>query len=180
VRLPRGFAYLAAILDAFSRKVIGWALSRWIDTTLTLQALDGALATRQVPAGLVHHSDQGVQYVSTPYVARLREHGIAISMAAKGNPYENAQAESFFKTLKREEVYLKEYADFGDAEANLGRFIADVYNAKRLHSALAYRPPDEFEALLAAAPESSALSALSTKSLRRRKLASKPLEPHVT
>jgi putative transposase len=169
VRLPRSFAYLAAILDAFSRKVIGWALSRWIDTALALQALDRALATREVAAGLVHHSDQGVQYASTAYVARLAERGIAISMAAKGNPYENARAESFFKTLKREEVYLKEYADFADAEANLGRFIEDVYNAKRLHSALAYRPPDEFEALLAAAPASSPeFSALSTSSTKRK------------
>ncbi len=148
VRLPRAFAYLAAILDAFSRKVIGWAFSRWIDTALTLQALDRALAARPVCPGLIHHSDQGVQYASTAYVERLRANGIAISMAGTGNPYENAQAESFFKTLKSEEVYLKEYADFADAEANLARFIEDVYNAKRLHSSLAYRPPNEFEALL--------------------------------
>jgi transposase InsO family protein len=126
--------------------VIGWALSRWIDTTLTLQALERALATRPVSPGLVHHSDQGVQHASTAYVARLQEHGVAISMAAKGNPYENAQAESFFKALKREEVYLKEYADFADAERQVGHFIDTVYNAKRLHSSLAYRPPDEFEA----------------------------------
>lgn len=105
IRLPRGFAYLAAILDAYSRKVIGWALSRWIDTALTLQALDYALATRPVAAGLIHHSDQGVQYASRAYVERLQEHRIQISMAARGNPYENAQAESFFKTLKREMVY---------------------------------------------------------------------------
>lgn len=151
IRLPRSFAYLAAILDAFSRKVIGWAVSRWIDTALTLQALDRALATRNAGVGLIHHSDQGVQYASTAYVARLQDHAIRVSMAATGNPYENAQAESFFKTLKREEVYLKEYASFTDAERNLGRFIEDVYNAKRLHSALAYRPPDEFEALIGTA-----------------------------
>jgi transposase InsO family protein len=126
--------------------VIGWAFSRWIDTALTLQALDRALATRPVVGGLIHHSDQGVQYASSAYVARLQEHAIRVSMAATGNPYENAQAESFFKTLKREEVYLKDYASFADAEGNLAHFIADVYNAKRLHSAVAYRPPDEFEA----------------------------------
>jgi putative transposase len=149
VRLPRGFVYLAAILDAFSRKVIGWALSRWIDAALVLRALDHALASRPVTAGLTHHSDHGVQYASRAYTARLAENGIAISMAAIGNPYENAQAEAFFKTLKTEEVYLKDYIDFADAERQLGHFIDDVYNAKRLHSALAYRPPNEFEQILA-------------------------------
>jgi transposase InsO family protein len=149
IRLPRGFAYLAALLDAFSRKVVGWAFSRWIDTALTLQALDRALAHRPVPPGLIHHSDQGVQYAATAYVERLAAHGIAISMAATGNPYQNAQAESFFKTLKREEVYLKDYRTFEEAEQNLARFIEDVYNTRRLHSALGYRPPTEFEAALA-------------------------------
>jgi transposase InsO family protein len=148
VRLPRAFAYLAAILDAFSRKVIGWAFSRWIDTTLPLLALERALASRPVRPGLIHHSDQGVQYASTAYVERLQAHGIAISMAGTGNPYENAQAESFFKTLKTEEVYLKEYTSFTDAEENLACFIDDVYNAKRLHSSLQYRPPNEFETTL--------------------------------
>lgn len=151
VRLPRGFVYLAAILDAFSRKVVGWALSRWIDAALVLRALDHALATRSVSAGLTHHSDHGVQYASLAYVARLHEHGIAISMAAIANPYENAQAEAFFKTLKTEEVNLKEYVDFSDAERQLGHFLDDVYNAKRLHSSLAYRPPNEFEHLSALA-----------------------------
>jgi transposase InsO family protein len=149
IRLMRGFVYMAAILDAFSRKVIGWALSRWIDAALALRALDHAPATRPVRAGLIHHSDHGVQYASVAYVARLRQHGIAISMAAIGNPYENAQAEAFFKTLKTEEVDLKEYADYADAERHLGHFIDRVYNAKRLHSPLAYRPPDEFEASVA-------------------------------
>ena len=102
-------------------------------------------------AGLTHHSDHGVQYASLAYTARLEEHGIAISMAAIGNPYENAQAESFFKTLKTEEVHLKDYVDFADAERQLGHFIDDVYNAKRLHSALAYCPPDEFEQVRALA-----------------------------
>jgi transposase InsO family protein len=152
IRLPRSFVYLAALLDAYSRKVIGWALSRWIDTTLTLQALDQALATRPVEPGLIHHSDRGVQYASSAYVERLQEHGIQISMAARGNPYENAQTEAFFKTLKSEEVYLKEYRDITDAEQHLERFIEDVHNTKRLHSALGYRPPAEFELLLSKQP----------------------------
>ena len=149
VRLPTAFAYLAAVLDAFSRKVVGWALSRWIDTRLTLAALDRALASRPVAPGLIHHSDKGVQYAAAAYVARLQAAGARISMASTGNPYENARAEAFFKTLKSEEVYLKEYRTFAEAEANPGRFIEDVYNTKRLHSALGYRPPAEFEALVA-------------------------------
>lgn len=148
IRLPQSFAYLAAVLDAYSRRVIGWAFSRWIDTALTLQALDHALRTRAVPAELIHHSDQGVQYAASAYVARLQARGIQISMAAKGNPYQNARAEAFFKTLKTEEVYLKDYQTFAEAESQLGRFIEDVYNAKRLHSALQYQPPIEFEAAL--------------------------------
>ena len=151
VRLPRGFVYVAAILDWFSRKVIGWAMSRWIDAALALEALDHALATRPVSVGLTHHSDHGVQYASAAYVGRLHERGIAISMAAIGNPYENARAEAFFKTLKSEEVYLKDYTDADDAHNQIGHFIESVYNTKRLHSALAYRPPAEFEHELATA-----------------------------
>ena len=147
IRLPTAFAYLACILDAWSRRCVGWHLARWIDTGLTLAALERAIAERRPPPGLIHHSDRGVQYASAAYVARLTAVGARPSMAAVGNPYDNAQAESFFKTLKREEVYLNHYQTFQEAEANLGRFIGDVYNAKRLHSSLGYRPPLEFEAL---------------------------------
>jgi putative transposase len=147
VRLPTGFAYLAAIIDAYSRRCVGWQFSRCIDTNLTLAALDMALSTRRIQPGLVHHSDRGVQYASSAYVERLVSVGALVSMSAKGNPYDNAKAESFFKTLKREEVYLKQYRTFGEAEANIGQFIEDVYNQKRLHSSLGYLPPAEFETL---------------------------------
>jgi putative transposase len=146
VRLPTAFVYLAAILDAFSRKIIGWALSREIDTRLTRAALEMALDRRSPTPGFIHHADRGVQYASADYVARLVAAGARISMSAKGTPYDNAKAESFFKTLKHEEVYLKRYASFADAEANLGQFIDDIYNVKRLHSSLGYVPPAEFEA----------------------------------
>lgn len=154
MRLPTTFAYLACILDAWSRRCVGWRLSQSIDTTLTLAALDQALAARQPPPGLIHHSDRGVQYASAAYVGRLMEVDARVSMATVGTPYENAKAESFFRTLKREEVYLNHYQTFQEAEANLGRFIAAVYNAKRLHSSLGYLPPIEFEAIYAATARS--------------------------
>jgi len=147
VRLPTTFCYLAAILDAYSRKCVGWHLSRFIDTHLTLSALEMALAARRPAPGLIHHSDQGVQYASSEYVLRLEEADAQISMAAVGNPYENAKAESFFRTLKMEEVYLKDYRTFEEAQENIGEFIEEVYNQKRLHSSLGYLPPVEFEAL---------------------------------
>ncbi len=145
IRLPSTFVYLAAILDAYSRKCVGWKLSRRIDTQLTLGALEAALAVRCVKAGLIHHSDRGVQYGSHESVARLRSIEAQVSMAAVGNPYDNAKAESFFKTLKREEVYLKQYQTFQEAEDNIRQFIEDVYHTKRLHSSLGYLPPSEFE-----------------------------------
>jgi len=145
IRLPTTFVYLAAILDAYSRRCIGWALSRSIDTTLTLIALERALQLRQPAPGVIHHSDRGVQYANDAYVARLEQAGLQLSMSAIGNPYDNAKAESFFKTLKTEEVYLHEYQTFAEAEAQLDHFIADVYNHKRLHSSLGYLPPAEFE-----------------------------------
>ena len=149
VRLPQSFCYLASIIDDFSRYCVGWALSRSIDTKLPLSALRMALEARSPAAGLIHHSDQGVQYASAEYVERLEQAGARISMAAVGNPYENAKAESFFRTLKMEEVYLKDYRGFEEAEQNIGEFIEEVYNKKRLHSSLGYLPPVEFEALYA-------------------------------
>jgi transposase InsO family protein len=145
IRLPTTFAYLACVLDAWSRRCVGWQLSRAIDTTLTLSALDQALTKRRPPPGLIHHSDRGVQYASLAYITRLNDAGAQVSMSAVGNPYDNAKAESFFKTLKREEVYLNNYQTFHHAEENLDRFIGDVSNAKRLHSSLDYLPPIAFE-----------------------------------
>jgi transposase InsO family protein len=145
IRLLTEFVYLAVILDAFSRRVIGWALGRTLEAKLAVEALRMALARGRVTPGLVHHSDQGVQYASTDYVELLSGHGIRISMSRRGNPYDNAQAESFIKTLKYEEVYRTEYLDFADARRRIGRFLESVYNRKRLHSALGYLPPAEFE-----------------------------------
>jgi putative transposase len=147
VRLPTTFCYLAAILDAYCRRCVGWHLSRFIDASLTLSALEMALWSRRPAVGLIHHSDQGVQYASSEYVLRLEQAGAQISMAAVGNPYEYAKVESFFRTLKLEEVYLKDYRDFEEAHENIGGFIEEVYNEKRLHSSLGYLPPVEFEAI---------------------------------
>ena len=145
IRLPQGFVYLACVLDAFSRRVIGWHLAKDIDTRLTLMALNKAIAVRHPRVGLIHHSDRGVQYASAEYVARLGEIGACPSMSKAGCPYDNAKAESFFKTLKKEEVYLNQYRSFEEARTNLGAFLEDVYNVKRLHSSLGYLPPTEFE-----------------------------------
>lgn len=142
-----GYVYLAAIIEIYSRKCIGWDLSRNIDTRLAIKALNMAIADRETIGfkELIHHSDRGVQYASKEYVNRLLEVGIKISMTESGNPRENAFAESFMKTLKVEEVYLKEYGNFNEAYDNIKQFIEDVYNAKRLHSSIGYVPPDEFE-----------------------------------
>jgi putative transposase len=145
IRLRAEFIYLAVVLDAFSRRVIGWALGRTLEAGLALSALSMALRQRQPAPGLVHHSDRGVQYASGDYTDLLKQHKIQISMSRKGNPYDNAACESFMKTLKYEEVYRTEYRDLADAYAQIGEFLERVYNQQRLHSALGYVPPAEFE-----------------------------------
>jgi putative transposase len=145
IRLRTEFVYLAVVLDAFSRRVIGWALGRTLEAGLAIAALRMALCERRPSSGLVHHSDRGVQYASGCYTEMLKRHSITISMSRKGNPYDNAACESFMKTLKQEEVYRNEYRDFQDARCSVGEFLERVYNRKRLHSALGYLPPAEFE-----------------------------------
>ena len=149
IRLDYGFCYLAAILDACSRKAIGYAIARVVDSQLTLAALRAALEHRRPPPGCIHHSDQGVQYACAEYRALLQAHGLRGSMSARGYPYDNAQIESFMKTLKTEAVFLTRYARFEEVARRLPQFIDEVYNERRLHSALGYRPPNEFEAQIA-------------------------------
>jgi len=146
VRLAEEFVYLAVILDAFSRKVIGWALEDHLRASLAIAALEKALAGRDVkPGALIHHSDRGVQYACGDYIDRLEKAGIQPSMSRAGCPYDNAMAESFMKTLKAEEVDAAQYRDLADARNAIASFIDQVYNRQRLHSALNYRPPEEFE-----------------------------------
>lgn len=139
------FVYLAVVLDAFSRKVVGWALARKITRQLTLAALEMAIAERQPPPGLVHHSDRGVQYACREYVVLLEQHQMVASMSRPGNPYDNARCERFMQTLKREEIYANRYRDMEHLRANIQDFIERYYNSKRMHSALGYRTPEEFE-----------------------------------
>lgn len=145
IRIRARFVYLAAILDLYSRKVVGWAISRRIDSELCLTALQMAVKRRSA-RGCIHHSDRGVQYASAAYVALLGRHGLKISMSRKGNPYDNAFMESFYKTLKYEEVHLWNYETFQDVIERLPFFLEEVYNRKRLHSSIGYVPPAEFEA----------------------------------
>jgi putative transposase len=145
IRLQKEFVYLAVILDAFSRKVVGWALDRTLGTRLPKGALEMALASRQPAPGLVHHSDRGVQYASADYIEVLEKHGLIPSMSRPANPYDNASCESFMKTLKREEIYANTYRDLEHLRANIEAFIEHYYNRCRLHSALGYVPPEEFE-----------------------------------
>lgn len=149
IRVATGFCYLAAILDACSRKVIGYALSQRLDTELALAALHAAVVSRKPPKGCIHHTDRGCQYASQSYRDALEAAGLRGSMSSVGNPYHNAQAESFMKTLKVEEVYRAGYETFADVAARLPIFIEQVYNTRRLHSALGYRTPEEFETLFA-------------------------------
>ena len=147
IRIRTGFVYLAAVLDAFSRRIIGYAISTRLDASLALEAIRMAIAVRKPGPGTVHHSDQGVQYASAEYVEALTGSGFLVSMSRRGNPYDNATMESFFKTLKQEEVYLYEYETIEDVLTRLPHFLEAVYNHKRLHSALGYVPPDEYEEL---------------------------------
>jgi transposase InsO family protein len=151
LRLRETFLYLAVVLDAHSRRAVGWELGDTLEATLAVGALQRALAGRTIEPGIVHHSDRGVQYASTEYVALLESHGFLISMSRKGNPYDNAKAESFMKTLKYQEVYLRQYRDREDVRQSIEHFLTEVYNRKRMHSALDYQSPEEFENKEAAA-----------------------------
>jgi putative transposase len=152
LRLAGQFLYLAVVLDAFSRRVLGWALDERLDAGLAVTALGQAIDLRQPAPGLVHHSDRGVQYASRAYVDLLLEHGIQPSMSRAGNPYDNARCESFMKTLKQEEIHSRQYRDRADLEAHIGEFLDRYYNRRRLHSALGYRTPEQFESRLHSAP----------------------------
>jgi transposase InsO family protein len=150
IRLSEEYVYLAVVLDAYSRRVVGWSLGDCLCAGLPLAALCRALEARRPAPGLVHHSDQGVQYAGHDYIGLLREHGATPSMSRVGNPYDNAKCESFIKTLKQEEIYTREYRDRADLEEHIGEFIDNYYNRQRLHSALNYRSPEQFERSLLA------------------------------
>lgn len=162
IRLRAQFVYLAVVIDRYSRKAVGWALDVTLAARLTITALQQAIDRRQPPVGLVHHSDQGVQYACADYVEVLQAGGIIPSMSRPGNPYDNAFCESFMKTLKQEEIYCQQYRDFQELSEHLEEFIDTYYNRQRLHSALGYRTPEEFEQAAAAAPGSGVIQDAAT------------------
>ena len=162
IRLAREFVFLAVILDVFSRKVIGWSLGRGLTAQLPLGALERAIARCHPPPGVVHHSDQGVQYTSRAYLERLRENQMLPSMSRPANPYDNAVCESFLKTLKSEEIHGASYRDFEDLQNRVEEFIEQYYNRARLHSALNYRSPDEFESSIQAKPQQATAASIVT------------------
>lgn len=178
IRLKREFVYLAVILDGHSRKVVGWALEPTLAARLPLAALEDAIAVRQPPPGLVHHSDRGVQYASGDYIRMLEKHHIIASMSRPANPYDNASCESFFKTLKREEIYANQYQDLDHLRANIEEFIERYYNPCRLHSALGYRPPNEFEhaSLTETTSVGATMSFFRHEKIYRSDVAGKPTE----
>jgi len=145
IKLRSEFAYLSAVIDIYTRKIVGWALSRELTHDFCLEAIKGAVKRENPPEGLIHHSDRGVQYVCEPYIHYLLENKMQVSMSRPGTPEENAFIESFFKTLKKEEVYLKKYQTVGDVIKSIPKFIDEVYNKKRLHSSLGYMSPEEYE-----------------------------------
>ena len=163
IRIATGFVYLAVILDVFSRRVIGWAISKTLDRRFTIEALKMAIELRKPPEGTFHHSDKGVQYACLEYVELLNRNHFRISMSRSGNPYDNAFAESFMKTLKKEEVYLWEYESFIDVAERIPYFIEEVYNRKRVHSGINYLPPVEFETILADEKQRKQLGQVSLK-----------------
>jgi putative transposase len=163
IRLRVEFVFLAVVIDRYSRKAIGWALSRSLTATVAVTALRRAVALRQPPPGVVHHNDRGTQYASQEYTSELEANHMVASMSRPANPYDNAACESFMKTLKQEEIYCSRYADFTDLSAHLEEFIDTYYNRQRLHSALGYRTPEEFERDAAAAPASGTHDAATLK-----------------
>jgi len=162
IRLQTEFVFLAVVIDRFSRKAIGWSLDRTLAARIAVAALQQAITSRQPPPGTVHHSDQGIQYACDEYVAILQAHHMVPSMSRPANPYDNAACESFMKTLKQEEIYCKDYRDFDDLSAHLEEFIGNYYNRLRLHSALGYRTPEEFERDAAATPAKGVVSQAAT------------------
>lgn len=175
IRLRHEFVYLAAVVDAWSRRVVGWALARSLAASLTIRALQQALAARQPLAGLVHHSDRGIQYASHDYVELLEKHRLIPSMSRPANPYDNATCESFMKTLKQEEIHCREYRNFEDLQAHLHEFLDHYYNCQRLHSALGYRTPTEFEAAAGATDAPTANSAGPKMSFFRHRKSINPM-----